>query len=228
MYNSESDKLQDLLEKRARSLAFWHLDQQFLKDKSMETRLTLIQRVLNNPDDQSWEEFSYFYSEFIYNIIRGMGVVHHDAEDLRQQVLLKAWKGISNMTYDPKKAPFRSWMSTITKNTVRSFYSKKSTRQYMQEDELGEHQEYALIMNSDVEEIAETEWKVHVSNLALAEVKKRFSDKVIEVFEAFLEGQSGEEVAESCGVSINSIFVYKKRVQNAMMKEIVRLEQELS
>ena len=195
--------------------------------EKVKTRQTLIERIQNNPDEKSWGEFTHFYAEFIYNTVRSMGLSHHDSEDLRQQVMLKAWKGIEKVEYDPAKHKFRSWMSTITKNTVRNFFAKKSTRKQNQENNLDTTFGPELLSDSEIDSITEREWRIYISKLALEAISKRFSEKTVSVFEAFLEGKSGEEVAIQCDLNINTVYSYKIRVQNAVCKEIIRLNEEL-
>ena len=67
------------------------------------TRQTLLQRLKNQQDDRSWEEFVFYYQRYIYAIISNMNLPHHDCEDLVQAVLLKAWKILPGFQYDPGK-----------------------------------------------------------------------------------------------------------------------------
>ena len=91
---------------------------------SFKTRKTLIQRVKNQQDEASWEEFTEAYNKFIYSLIRNMNISEHDADDLSQQVLFTLWKKIS--TWDMEKgARFRSWIAVITKNCVIDFIRKQ-------------------------------------------------------------------------------------------------------
>ena len=195
--------------------------------EKVKTRKTFIERIQKNPDDKSWEEFTHFYTDFIYNIIRSMGLSHHDAEDLRQQVLLKAWKGLEKMTYDPAKKPFRTWMSTVVKNTVRTFFNKKSTKKANQESDIDQAYGNAIAVMVEVDEVEEKQWEVHISQLALTEVRKRFSSTVMSVFETFLEGKV-VSLSRKSTTSLLTLFFYKRRVQNALYKEIIRLDQELN
>ena len=88
------------------------------------TRQTLIQRLQHSPDERSWEEFSETYSSYITAILRGMNLSHHDIEDLKQQILLKVWKGLPNFKYEPHKHRFRSWLCTVTRNTARTWLTR--------------------------------------------------------------------------------------------------------
>ena len=45
------------------------------------TRYTLLQRAQDQDDSVAWQEFIDFYKNYIYVIIRSMGINHHDCED---------------------------------------------------------------------------------------------------------------------------------------------------
>ena len=50
------------------------------------TRLTLIQRAMNQDDENAWNEFVAVYNNYIYVIIRQMNVPADDCDDLLQQI----------------------------------------------------------------------------------------------------------------------------------------------
>ena len=192
----------------------------------METRKTLIERVRDQQDEKSWEEFTHFYSAYIYSIIHRMGMGHHDTEDLRQHVLMKVWKAIPEMKYDRNKAKFRTWLTRIIRNELTDYSRRKANKSKALECEMDQGI-LSILEDSELDKVAEQEWIKHVTELALVEIEKSFDGKLVQAFKLFASGKKGEEVAEKCGLSINSVYIYKKRVQNAMMKEILRLEQEL-
>ena len=90
-----------------------------------QTRATLIQRVQNQQDEKSWEEFVVVYRRYIYAIIRSMNISEHDTEDILQQVLINLWNSLPKMDYE-KINRFRSWLSTVTKNCVTDFIRKRT------------------------------------------------------------------------------------------------------
>ena len=79
----------------------------------------------------------------------------------------------------------------------------------------------------DIDQMAEQEWETYLANLAMQEIKKRFQPGVIKAFELFAEGLSAKDVSERMELPTNTVHVYKKRVQNALYKEILRLDHDL-
>ena len=65
------------------------------KNDPCQTRETLLERIRNRHDEQSWEDFVYYYKQYIYIICRRMGLNHHDAEEIVQKVmqLQDKWDG---------------------------------------------------------------------------------------------------------------------------------------
>jgi len=78
-----------------------------------------------------------------------------------------------------------------------------------------------------IEEIAVAEWQSYIGNLAMEEVRKRFQPQEIEAFELFRAGRPFNEVTDVIGLPVNTVGVYKKRVQNALTKEVGRLDYDL-
>jgi RNA polymerase sigma-70 factor (ECF subfamily) len=77
------------------------------------TRLTLIAALRHG---LRWEEFVALYGQLILAWSRRLGLQASDAEDVRQEVLIRVWKGIAG--YDPTRGRFRAWLYTCTRNAV--------------------------------------------------------------------------------------------------------------
>ena len=196
---------------------------------SYQTRQTLIQKIRDKYDDQAWEEFVYFYRRYIYVIIRNMHISHHDAEDLGQQVLVKVWQGIKNFDYQPGKHRFRGWLCTVTKNTVINYIKLKSNQMTnLSGSEKNDLQLYLHgISLPEIDKVARDEWENYLADLAMTKVKKLFQPQVMEAFTLFAAGRPAQEVADQLQLPLNTVHVYKKRVQNALLKEVQNLNQML-
>ena len=60
----------------------------------------------------------------------------HDAEDLTQQVFLRAWEAIHR--YKKTASPFIAWLMTISHNLVVDFYRTKRDRSYLEAEVLAD------------------------------------------------------------------------------------------
>ena len=196
----------------------------------LNTRLTLLQKIKNCQDEQSWEEFVDYYKGYIYAIILNMNINYHDTQDLVQAVLLKAWKNLPEFEYDPGKGRFRGWLTTVTKNTVKRFLHKQS-RQISNADE-EKRKEFEQYLENvslpDIDNIAQREWEAYISKMAWQNISEDLADTVRTVFEHLMNGEKPREIAQKYDFAENTVHVYKKRVQKLMFKEILRLEAELS
>ena len=78
------------------------------------TRLTLIGALAKG---LRWEEFVAIYGRIILYWARvNFRLQDSDAENLRQEVLIRVWRGIAG--YDCSKGRFRSWLYACTRNAV--------------------------------------------------------------------------------------------------------------
>lgn len=193
-----------------------------MNDK-MQTRKTLLERVKDPYDDLSWDEFYNFYKDYVFVIVVNMGVDQHSAKDLVQEIFVKAWRALPNFDYSAKKGRFRSWIATITKNSVRTKFRDSSRRP--QTDAL-EGQQFRD--DAQVDAIIEVEWKKFVASKALEAVRPEFSDKYIDAFVDMMNGADVVKTARKYDIKESTLHVYKTRIQKRLCREIKRLSYELN
>ena len=188
------------------------------KNKKLLTRQTLLLKVRNQYDDASWEEFTSYYSNYIYAVLKGMGIDHDGLSDMNQAVLLKLWKNLPNFDYDPEKGSFRSWLCTIIRRSVYNYFrDKKSASELKTED----------AVESEIETISEKEWMLHIASMAWENIRDEFSESVQGIYMRLSKGESPDNIAEETGVTRGTVYVYKERVQKALRREVRRLDSEL-
>lgn len=192
------------------------------------TRRTLIERVSQQPDEQSWKDFSEIYRMFIYSIIRKMGLSEMDAEDLTQSVMLLLWEKMPELDLS-KIQSFRSWVATITRNLVVDFFRKNYRDKKRIERVAGDqtHDVHPSISDPELEIIADQQWRIHITNLALDHISSLFSENAITIFRMSLAGKSRTEISMLTGVTEASVSRLKTRVKMRLIDEIQRLKAEL-
>jgi RNA polymerase sigma-70 factor (ECF subfamily) len=191
------------------------------------TRQTLLLRAKDKNDAHAWGDFLDTYKKFIYHLLHKMNVQTNDFDDVVQEVLIRLWEKIS--LYDHEKGRFRPWLSSVIRNLVLNYFDSKK-RQQENKKGLSENMDnYAFLQTSsapDIEHLIEREWKLHLSNMALNNIRPLFSESAIKVFEMILEGYEPDQICDKLNIKRSSIKVLKSRVKSRYIEEVNRLIQE--
>ena len=183
-------------------------------------------RAKDPKDEQAWKEFVKYYKTFIFMLLRQMNIPQHDCEDLTQTVLVKIWKKLE--TFDPKRAKFRTWLSTVIRNTVFNHWSAMKRRSE-RDNEYGDHGELptGLPSSPEFEAIFQREWEAYLANKALANIQDEFKPRALEIFELSLKSMSTAEIAEKLGVNASTVTRSRNSVRDRLIQEVRSLSQEL-
>ena len=123
-----------------------------------------------------------------------------DAEDLTQQVFIKAWQAISR--YKKSASPFLAWLIKISHNLVIDFYRSKKSETYIDFDIV------ATKPDTDPEHLAEA----HFNQQQLRRViLKLQGDQQQVIMMRFIEDFSYAEIAASLGKSEGAVRVILHR-----------------
>ncbi len=184
-----------------------------------ETRYSLIERLRDKYDDDSWDCFVETYNSYIMAILRRARIIDADINDLLQHVLLNVWKGVSGFERRPGSR-FRSWLSIVIRNSINKFYRRKR----IQTSEL--ENEY-VSEDSELTTIIDQEWKSFIARKAYEEVEKEFLDYIMKIFWDSTNGMADAKVSEKYEVSESSVRVYRAKVKKALKQKAARLAVDL-
>lgn len=191
------------------------------------TRQTLIAKIKDQHDEHSWEEFVSYYKPYIMVVVQNMGVKSADLEDVVQKILLVIWKNLPSFKYDPQKCKFRTWMNQITYNCTRN--AQRSDSSYEKRNlKMALDNEVNSTIEPDVNDLMEREWKRHMTQLALDNIRPSVSEVSMKCFELFYQGKAVGEICETLDIKRNSAYVLRKRILERVRIEILRLNEELS
>ncbi|WDE98582.1 sigma-70 family RNA polymerase sigma factor [Lentisphaera profundi] len=197
-------------------------------DDIYKTRLTLLKKIQDKNDEAAWEEFIEIYKNYIYAIIRKVGVPQDDIEDIMQRIMIKIWTQLPKMDTDEIRR-FRSYLGKICQNAIFDFIKIKTTQAQRMEN-IASNPEASSLKTMDlpeINEIAQQEWEQHLSNLAFENISTQFSGHAIEAFKMSMEGLSSEDIAEKLGIKSHSVYRLRSRVKERLIQEVRRLRQEL-
>ena len=191
------------------------------------TRQTLLARVQNPDDEGAWEDFVAYYEHFIYMVLRRMCYNQEDYDDLVQEILLKLWEKLKS--YDRDKSKFRTWLSTVIRNTFINYLDKKSRRQ-KREDVISDPSMREMLYaenGTDLDIFIHREWEIYARNLALERIRGHFSEKALQVFDCMLDNKPVAQIAEELELGSSSVYKMGERVKNRLRDEIKLIRQEL-
>ena len=86
------------------------------------TRPSLLVRIRDARDREAWGQFVEIYAPLVYDMARRRGLQDADAADLTQDVLRSVSVAIGRLDYDLAKGTFRSWLFTVTRNALNTFF----------------------------------------------------------------------------------------------------------
>ncbi|MCH2208042.1 MAG: sigma-70 family RNA polymerase sigma factor [Lentisphaerales bacterium] len=192
------------------------------------TKQTLLVRIRNKDDQQAWNEFVVYYESFILKILKILKVDANDEDDLTQEILLKLWKSLQNLDYDPKRARFRTWLRTVIRNKYYDFLRKK--QRSLKSSLIAEDEAPEIVAEFDEEEmlnIIDQEWRKNITQIALKNLEKVFSENAILAFKMSLEEVATKEIASQLNIAENSVYTLRKRVEAKLIREVKRLKEEV-
>lgn len=84
------------------------------------TRMSLLKKIKDRYDDDAWEDFVYYYQQYIYNMLRRMHMTDSEAEEACQKIIVKLWDKLPDFDYQKGIGKFRTWLCRIITNHVRN------------------------------------------------------------------------------------------------------------
>jgi RNA polymerase sigma-70 factor (ECF subfamily) len=149
------------------------------------------------------EVFGKLYDMYVKRIYRHIfyrvGNVE-DAEDLTQQVFMKAWKAIGR--YKKTSSPFIAWLMRISHNLVTDFYRSKKDKVYLDTELVADDRD------SSPERVGEVNFEQQQLRKAILQLPDE-QQQVIMM--RFIEGFTYVEIASSLGKSEGAIRVIQHR-----------------
>jgi RNA polymerase sigma-70 factor (ECF subfamily) len=137
-----------------------------------------------------------------------------DAEDLTQQVFLKAWQAIHR--YKKTASPFLAWLIKISHNLIVDFYRSNKTATYLDLDI------FTSNPGSNPENITESQFEQEQIRQAILELS---GDQQRVVLMRFIDGLSYSEVAASISKSEGAVRVILHRALVRLRKILEKVKQ---
>ncbi len=200
------------------------------EDAFLPTRQSLLSRLKNWDDRESWRDFFDTYGQLIYNLARKAGLADPESQDAVQETLIAVAKQMPGFKYDPALGSFKGWLAQITRRRIVDQLRKR--RPEVQPGH-PEHPGNSIESVPDpagfsFDALWEEEWQTQLFQAALRRVKRKVHPKQFQMFDLYVSQQwPMKAVTDMLGVSAAQVYMAKMRLSR-MLKAQIRLLQSQS
>src|SRR6059036_2366590 len=97
-------------------------------DNWLPTRRSLLQRLKNWDDQESWRDFFDTYSRIIYTVAVKAGFNDPEAQDIVQETIIGVAKEMPSFNYDPAIGSFKAWLLRIARRRIIDHQRKRQSQ----------------------------------------------------------------------------------------------------
>lgn len=204
-----------------------------IRDDWLPTRTSLLHRLKQWEDQESWHDFFNTYWRLIYGAAVKAGLNDAEAQDVVQDTVIAVAKKIEDFKYDPALDSFKGWLLYLTRKRIALHYRKRErdrggAARDSNEMTLAELERIPDPAGVNLEEIWNQEWETSLADAALARVKEQVNPKQFQMFNFYVLKQwPVKDVARTLEVSIAQVYLAKHRISTLVQKEVKRLQQGL-
>jgi RNA polymerase sigma factor (sigma-70 family) len=197
-------------------------------DSSLPTRRSLIGRLRNRQDDDSWRDFFQTYWKLIYGFAIRCGCSDAEAEEVVQETVISISRKMPEYRYDPAVCSFKGWLMHVTNWRVIDQLRKRRPGKEMPLSLDGSAanliEQMAGSAPSEFETLWEQEWQNNLIDAAMERVKRKVNAERYQIFYLLLvKGHSPRKVASLLKINVARVYLAKHRVSALVQKEIKSL-----
>lgn len=183
------------------------------------TRASLLQRVKNPRDDESWRLFFNIYQPLLYRYARARGLSRENAEEVAQQCLTVLTEKMPTFEYSREKGGFKYWLRRIANNKINDFFKKRRVP-------IGHSADFRRPQQREIppDELWERQWQKKHLQYCLKQIQPEVAPTTFQAFQYHvLCGWSVEKVAETLNITADQVYTSKSRITRRLRTKMREL-----
>jgi RNA polymerase sigma factor (sigma-70 family) len=210
---------------------------------SIQTRPSLLNRLKQGDDTESWQEFYRIYGKLVRDFAIKAGLTDTEADEVVQETAIAMSRHLPEYRYDPKLCRFKTWLLNQASWRIKDQLKKRKKDPNWNRrpnaannpapatddtDRTATIHRVPDAATSALDALFETEWRKNLFAAALERVRQTISLRQFQIFDlVVLKEWPAAEVARSLGVTLANVYVTRHRVSAAIARETKRLESQL-
>ena len=202
-------------------------------EQFIPTRYSLLSRLQNWDDQESWRSFFDTYWRLIYSVALKSGLTEAEAQDVVQETIICVAKGIQNFRRDRNLGSFKGWLRNLTRWRIADQLRKRQPNPPGEEPSsdgnpgLAQPTELTDRVDGGLEKVWEAEWQSKLMEAALERVRRRVKEEHYQMFDLNVVRQwPASKVARVLEVNIAQVYLSKHRILALMKREVRALERQ--
>jgi RNA polymerase sigma-70 factor (ECF subfamily) len=191
------------------------------------TRQSLLSRLKDWNDQESWKVFFDTYWRLIYKAAVKSGLTDAEAQDVVQETVISVLKSMPSFEYDAEKGSFKTWLLRLTGWRIIDQLRKRQREIDQRKPATRTSTRTATIeripdpVGPGLEATWNEEWEQNLMAAAVERVKRKVDPKQYQVFDLCVVREwPAARVARALKVNRGRVYLIKHRINNLIKKEI--------
>jgi RNA polymerase sigma-70 factor (ECF subfamily) len=199
-------------------------------DDLIPTRWSLIKRLKDWDDDESWREFFETYWRLIYGTAVRAGLSDVEAQDAVQETVISVCRNIDSLEATPDGGSFKNWLLRMTRWRIIDQIRKRQplgtpAPRRLDPSKTPTTECIPDPAGNELEKVWEEEWRGNLTQAALARVQRQTSARHFQIFYLYVIGQTPvSQVATATGTTPDEVYVVKHRLWPLFEKAMKAVE----
>ncbi len=194
-----------------------------------QTRRSLLGRLKNLDDQESWRQFFNLYWRLLYSVAIQAGLTETEAQDAVQETIISVAKTMPGFHYDPSVCSFKTWLQHLARKRIIDQLRKRPPVGAALTAQTPESRTDPIAripdpQSLDLDRVWDTAWEEHALRSAVVKVRAQASAEQFQIFDLYvLRGWPARKVATTLGLGVARVYLARHRLMGLVKKEIKRL-----
>src|SRR5438270_8205016 len=183
------------------------------------TRQSLLSRLKDWNDQESWKVFFDTYWKLIYNAAIKAGLADAEAQDVVQETVISVLKSMETFDYQAESGSFKRWLLRVTSWRIHDHLRQREPEMQPLKRPTATHTRTATAervpdpATMDLAAAWDVEWERNLMEAAVERVKKKVDPTQYQLFDLYvLKEWPVSRVAEALQVKTSAVYLAKHRV----------------
>ena len=196
-----------------------------------KTRWSLISRIKDLEDHDSWRDFFDTYWRLIHGVAMRAGLRDVEAQEVVQNTVIYVSSHIGDFKTNSESGSFKAWLLMVTRWKIGDQFKKRKVhREAANLVPDGESKTELLAglpddSRSALEEVWDVEWAKNLTSIALDRLRAKVKPRLFQIFYYLtVEEKPPREVADMLEINIAQVYLIKHRLTQKLKDELKSLK----